>query len=202
MPAASLRLFCNRAPVARRFGLLMAVLLLALLGGGGARAAALPEPIPAMVTQALPEAYLRGQAQMRVWGLRIYHARLWVTPAFDPQAFTATPLALELRYQRAFKGAAIAQRSIEEMQRQQPIAAPLAQRWQAALTAVFPDVQAGERLTGVYEPHQGLRFWHDQQPLAPIDDAELARRFYAIWLSPQTSAPSLRRALLGEASAP
>jgi hypothetical protein len=34
------------------------------------------------------------------------------------------------------------------------------------------------------------------QPLGEIRDAEFARRFFAIWLSPQTSEPKLRLALL------
>ena len=34
------------------------------------------------------------------------------------------------------------------------------------------------------------------QELAAIDDAELARLFFGIWLSPQTSEPALRSALL------
>ena len=153
-------------------------------------------PPPAFIQQALPEASLWGQGQMRFFGLRIYDARLWAGPQFEAANFGAYPLALELTYDRPFTGAAIAQRSIEEIERQGDLAPAQAQRWQSALAAVLPDVQPGERLTGLYQPGLGMRLWRGQQALGAIDDAELARRFFGIWLSPRTSEPSLRSALL------
>jgi hypothetical protein len=41
-----------------------------------------------------------------------------------------------------------------------------------------------------------MRLWRGPQALGLIDDAELARRFFGIWLSPRTSEPGLRSALL------
>jgi len=151
---------------------------------------------PAFIRQALPEAALWGQGQMRFLGLRIYDARLWAGSRFEAADFGACPLALELNYHRAFTGAAIAQRSIDEIERQGDLTPAQAQRWLKALAAVLPDVQPGDRLTGLYQPGQGMRLWRGQQPLGAIDDAELARRFFGIWLSPRTSEPSLRSALL------
>lgn len=150
----------------------------------------------AFLHQVLPGATPWGQGQMRFLGLRIYDARLWASPQFEAADFGAHPLALELSYHRAFTGAAIAQRSIEEIKRQGDLAPAQAQRWQRALAAVLPDVQPGERLTGLYQPGLGMRLWHGQQALGAIDDAELARRFFGIWLSPRTSEPGLRSALL------
>ena len=163
--------------------------------GPGVSAADASAP-PAFIHQALPDATLWGQGQMRFFGLRIYDARLWAGPQFEAADFGAYALALELTYHRAFTGAAIAQRSIEEIERQGDLAPAQAQRWQRALAAVLPDVQPGERLTGLYQPGLGMRLWHGQQALGAIDDAELARRFFGIWLSPRTSEPGLRSALL------
>ena len=151
---------------------------------------------PSFVQQALPAAALLGQGQMRFLGLRIYDARLWVGPQFKAADFGDYPLALELSYHRAFKGTAIAQRSIDEIRRQGELAPALAQHWQKALTALLPDVQPGDRLTGLYQPGQGMQLWRGELLLGSIDDAELARSFFAIWLSPRTSEPSLRSALL------
>lgn len=158
-----------------------------------AKDAAVP---PAPVQKALAGAVLRGEGQLRFLGLRIYDARLWVGPQFEATEFGAHPLALELTYHRAFTGAAIAQRSIEEIQRQGDLAPAQAERWQMALSQALPDVQPGERLTGLYRPGQGMSLWHGNLALVAIDDAELARRFFGIWLSPLTSEPNLRRALL------
>lgn len=151
---------------------------------------------PAFIRQALPEATLWGQGQMRFLGLRIYDARLWAGPQFKATDFGAYPLALELTYQRAFSGAAISQCSIEEIERQGRLTPAQAQRWLKALTAVLPDVQPGDRLTGLYQPGLGMRLWRARQALGAIEDAELARRFFGIWLSPRTSEPGLRSALL------
>lgn len=151
---------------------------------------------PQWLHQSLAGATLAGEGQMRFFGLRIYDARLWVTPGFEASRFGAHPLALELTYHRAFTGAAIAQRSVEEMQRQASVPPTQAQRWQQRLTEVIPDVQPGDRLTGLYQPGQGMRLWRGNQELPAIDDAELARLFFGIWLAPQTSEPALRSALL------
>lgn len=155
------------------------------------------EPLPA-VEQALPMAKLVGEGQMRFLGVRVYEARLWAGPQFDAKAYEAHPLALELTYHRTFTGAAIAQRSIEEMQRQRRISGEQAERWRQALATLLPTVQPGDRLTGLFSPGQGMRLWYGTKELGEIPDTELARLFFGIWLSPNTSEPSLRSALLGQ----
>jgi hypothetical protein len=66
------------------------------------------------------------------------------------------------------------------------------------MRALFPDVAAGDSLSGLYLPGRGARFFHNGEPLGEIDDAQFARAFFSIWLDPRTSAPDLRAALLGE----
>ena len=102
-----------------------------------------------------------------------------------------------MTYHRAFSAQAIARRSVEEIDRQRPLEPEQAARWTAQLAQWLPDVQAGDRLTGLYLPGQGMRLWHGEQALATLADAELARHFFGIWLSPLTSDPGLRAALLG-----
>ena len=174
------------------------------VAASGALALALLHPVaaqeggaaPQWLHQSLAGATLAGEGQLRFFGLRIYDARLWVTPGFEASRFGAHPLALELTYHRAFTGAAIARRSIEEIQRQTALAPAQAERWQQQLATLLPDVQPGDRLTGLYLPQQGMRLWRGSQALGAIGDAELARLFFGIWLSPRTSEPGLRSALL------
>lgn len=155
-----------------------------------------PVTPPTVVRQALGDVFLAGTGQMRFWGMSIYDARLWVDARFDVQTFDAHPFALELTYHRAFTSAAIAERSLDEIQRQRPVSSEQRERWLQALAAVLPDVQAGDQITGVYLPGQGMRLWRGNQPLGSIRDVELARLFFGIWLSPRTSEPGLRSALL------
>ena len=83
------------------------------------------------------------------------------------------------------------------MRRGGPIADPEAAAWRAAMRAAFPDVAPGDRLTGVHEPAQGTRFHFNGRVTGAIEDSTFARRFYAVWLGPQTSQPALRAELIG-----
>jgi hypothetical protein len=69
--------------------------------------------------------------------------------------------------------------------------------WEAMLNSAFVDVSAGDQLVGVYLPQRGMQLYDKQRLLAQLDDAELARAFFDIWLHPDTRDPDLRRQLLG-----
>jgi hypothetical protein len=144
----------------------------------------------------LPGTQLAGQGLLRYYGFEVYRARLWVPPGFEADDYAAHPLALELAYLRDFSAEAIARRSLQEMQRQQAIPAAQAARWQEALQAALPDVKKGDRITGVYRPGAGVVFWMQGRVVGEVADAQFARLFFGIWLSPQTSEPALRQALI------
>ncbi len=154
---------------------------------------------PAEVTRVLPSASLAGQATLRFWGFDVYQASLWVEPGFSAAQYAQSAFALELRYLRDFAGADIAKRSIAEMRRQGPLDAQQATRWEAQMRAVFPDVKARERITGINQPGVGAVFLRDGRPLGTIADPAFAKVFFGIWLSEQTSEPTMRSALLSRA---
>lgn len=144
---------------------------------------------------------LVGQDTYTYWGFDVYHASLWAGPnTVVPEQWHTHRLALELRYLRDFSGKDIAKRSLEEMQDQSPVPAAKAQTWRQQLESIFPNVHKGERLTGIYLPDTGASFLYDNTPVGEIKDIELAQRFFAIWLSPQTSAPVLRQKLFASAA--
>lgn len=148
----------------------------------------------------LPEVQAAGQGTLRFFGLDIYRARLWVSPGFLPEDYAAGPLALELTYQRSFTARAIAERSIEEMRRIGRFSDAQAARWQQALQNALPDVKAGDRLTGLHRPGVGAQFQIQGRSVGEVADPEFSRLFFGIWLSPATSEPRLREALLPKAS--
>ena len=152
------------------------------------------------VSASLAEARLAGAARLQVWGFEVYDAQLWVAPGFRASQFAQFPLALSLRYLRALKGAAIAERSLKEMQGIGPIPDAQAGQWLTAMTQTFPDVQAGDRLTGLHQPGAGVRFWLNGQPRGAIADARFGPSFFGIWLAEATSEPSMRRELLAGTS--
>jgi len=67
------------------------------------------------------------------------------------------------------------------------------------MRALFPDVKSGDRITGVNQPDTGAVFWINGRLLGEVRDPAFAKQFFGIWLSPQTSEPQLRRALLAHA---
>jgi hypothetical protein len=151
----------------------------------------------AMAHPQLTGSRLQGEATLRYFGLRVYHARLWTQPEFRPNQIGEQPLVLELEYLRDLKGRAIAERSLQEMQRATRLTEAQAQRWLAEMQALFPDVKAGDRIAGLYQPGQGARFWHNTRAMGQVDDVQFARLFFGIWLAPTTSEPELRTRLLG-----
>ncbi len=152
---------------------------------------------PAEVLTELPQARLSGSGRLTYFGLRIYDSRLWVEPGFVPAQPLQQGLALELVYARALEGPRIAARSLDEMKRVGSVSAAQSDAWLAEMTRAFPDVQKNDRLTGVLRPAEGARFYLNGQLRHEIRDAAFAALFFGIWLSPRTSEPALRRALLG-----
>jgi hypothetical protein len=109
-------------------------------------------------------------------------------------------LALQLTYLRSLNGRSIAQRSLEEMRRGATLTPVQEQRWLAAMQEAFPDVQSGDRITGLHLPGVGARFWFNGQPRALVRDPDFSRLFFGIWLAEFSSEPDLRVALLAGAA--
>jgi Chalcone isomerase-like len=130
-----------------------------------------------------------GSGEFRRFGFLVYQATLWASD--DPER---PPLALRLDYKRSITGSAIAEASVKEMRAFTSDEAAL-ERWGEQMARVFPDVKPGDHILGVYRP-EGASFQHNGRATGEIADPEFARRFFAIWLDPRTSAPELRAALL------
>lgn len=130
-----------------------------------------------------------GSGEFRRLGFLVYEATLWAGD--DP---LRPPLALDLHYRRSIAGKVIARASVDEMRRLGADEASLTD-WGEQMARLFPDVRDGDHILGL---HRGdsARFLYNDHPLGEIADGDFARRFFAIWLDPQTRAPELRAALL------
>ncbi len=143
-------------------------------------------------TSVLPGAQQVGQGVFKRFGWSIYEARLYARSGrFD----VSKPYALSLTYERTIAGDRLVQASLDEMRK---LGQPVDERpeWTAELARVLPSVSKGVTLTGVYRPGEGAVFYEQDKEIGQINDA-LARAFFAIWLDPRTSEPSLRQSLLG-----
>jgi Chalcone isomerase-like len=175
---------------------LLAAALSAPAAAGATAAAAATAP-PTEVSAALPGAVRQGHGRLRYFGLHIYDATLWSPTPVPHGNPLGAALALEMRYARKLAGSAIADRSLEEMKRVGDFSPADGQRWLDAMKQTFPDVHAGDRITGVHRPGVGAAFFVNGKASGEVRDALFAQLFFGVWLSPRTSQPALRAALLG-----
>ncbi|CAN5830591.1 hypothetical protein BH11PSE8_BH11PSE8_12140 [soil metagenome] len=156
--------------------------------------------MPSEVGSEIAGARQLGSGTLKWFGFSVYEARLWAGAGFRPGDFDAAPFALEIEYSRQLAGQRIAERSLTEMTRAgAAMSEPQRARWLALMTQAFPDVNAGDRITGVFQPLTGTRFYFNGVLRSETRDADFAERFFGIWLAPHTSEPELRRQLLGTA---
>ena len=166
--------------------------MLLLLQGSSVNAISQPEQ------QELANAHLSGQGSYRWFGLKIYEAFLWRESGADNKVpVMDSKFILDLVYARDLRGKRIAEASLDEMRKLSKGTPAQQSAWLQVMQEIFPDVHEGTRLTGVYMPNQGVRFYHDGRLLREIADIEFARAFFAIWLDEHTSAQRLRSQLLG-----
>ncbi len=147
--------------------------------------------------QTLTNARKLGATRLKVWGFQIYDARLWVEPDFSADDYTKSSFALELAYLRNFDKDAVAERSMQEMRRIGSMTLQQEALWLEEMRQLFPNIKKGDRITGVNLPGAGAAFSKNGKAIGQIRDPEFARLFFGIWLSPKTSEPQMRRALLG-----
>lgn len=163
-----------------------AVLLL-LLGSGAVDAsmeAALPQ---------LPQSRLVGNGELTWLGLTVYRAALYAPGGeFQPER----PHAIKLAYRFNISRDQLATKSLEEIEH---LHGRQSDREQilARLRSVFRDVKPGDQFIGVHYPGRGAEFYGDDGLTGRIEDPELAAALFAVWTSPRTRAPELRRQLLG-----
>jgi hypothetical protein len=167
--------------------------------GAATTASQAPAAAPTAVTDLLRQPRVAGEGRLRWFGLQIYDARLFVTPdGVDMDRWTRTPFALELRYARKLLGEDIAQASLKEMARMGFGSEAQRISWLETMRRLFPDVIAGDRLTGVHLPEGRAVFYRNDTRIGRVEDRQFVEAFFAIWLDPRTVAPDLRRSLLAD----
>ena len=141
---------------------------------------------------------LIGQGALQFFGLTLYQARLWAGPDFELAQYTRMPFVLAMDYQRKLSGQAIAERSLVEMRRIGRYSEAQASGWLSKMQQAFPDVRAGDRLSGQHDGQGEVRFAHNGESTAQWQDADFVRLFFGIWFASNTVAPALRAALAGQ----
>lgn len=134
-----------------------------------------------------------GSTTLRKFGFKVYDAELWTDA---PKWAMTKTYALSLTYGINVKAADLVSRSLDEMQRIEPLGEGERERYAKVLAGVLPDVAKGDRITALYRPGRGLWLYHNGALKGRIADKSLAMHFMGIWLSPKTSEPAMRAALV------
>lgn len=142
----------------------------------------------------MPSAKRVGEGRLTYMFWDVYDAVLY---APDGQWSQDKPYALQLSYLRDIKGEKIADRSVQEMRNQGVDDEVKLAMWHAQMEEIFPDVQEGDVLTGLHTREGHTVFFENGAEIGRIKDSEFSKRFFDIWLHEKTSAPDLRRKLLG-----
>lgn len=153
--------------------------------------------LPPAVTATVPQLHLLGHGPLvypfLFFHIHIYNAALYVTGT----AWSRTdPYALAVTYVRGFSGKSIADEGIKQFKRLRYTDPAELDRWKRAMYKAFPDVHKGDTLVGLYLPAGETRFYVNGKMTADIKDPTFGPAFFSMWLSPKTSDPELRAALL------
>ncbi len=145
-------------------------------------------------TQYVKEPVNVGSATLKFLFWPIYKAELYAANAeFDFEQ----PFILRLTYKFAISKEDIVEASLKEIKRQAEFSEEQLESWERKLTKVIPDVAKNDSIYGI--KYKGrLILIKDEKLIADIKDAELAKRFFAIWLGENTSKPKLTKKLLGQ----
>lgn len=145
------------------------------------------------INTSVPDAAVVGRGILTYIFWDVYEATLYAPRG---QWQPGQPTALSITYYHAIDGADIADRSVQEIRQQGFRDEVKLAGWHAQLRRIFPDVANGTVLTAIYTPGEQTAFYNGNAFIGSIKGDEFGRLFLGIWLSEQTSEPSLRRALL------
>lgn len=135
-----------------------------------------------------------GESRLEYYFWDVYDAKLF-TPSGVYKA-GKHPIKLSLTYLRDFAAIDIVKATNEQWQHLGKT--DLVGRFDQSLLNLWPDIKEGETLAFITDTKGVGVFYHQGEKLGSVDDANFANDFLAIWLSPKTSQPQMRKQLIGE----
>ena len=134
-----------------------------------------------------------GHGKRTVWGLKVYHATLWVSGrGWTP----SEPHAVELEAARTIPADTLFDAALEEMHDLNLGNEARFKVWQTEMRGMVPTVKQGDELV-IFCPVSGKTLVYlDGRERGAVDDTTLCPAIMAIWLHSATSQQELRRKLL------
>jgi len=136
-----------------------------------------------------------GEAKLKVLLWSVYTSRLYTAGGDYSEGIR--PLRLEIEYLIDVKSDRLVDRTLQEWEaigREHPEQA----NWAATLRELWPDIQAGDVLTLELAEDHSATFSRNGELLGTLEHQDFGQHFVDIWLSPDSTRPELRLALLGK----
>lgn len=136
-----------------------------------------------------------GEARLKVMFWSVYNSRLYAEDGIYRQG--KRPLKLEIQYLRDISAEDLVKRTGEEWEKM-GVTHERQDVWMDKLLALWPDVNKNDVLTLELDADNHATFYRNDERLGSIEDGDFGRNFIDIWLSPNTSRPDIRMALIGK----
>ena len=132
-----------------------------------------------------------GQGRMTYWGFTLYDAKLFASK--EPKG----GIALDIQYLRKFEANALVKQTLDEL-KDLGVSETQRTEWADPLAKAFKTVTPGDSITAIRKPEGSTQFFYNGQFVSEIAGESFSQAFFGIWLHPKTSAPELRKVLLGQ----
>jgi hypothetical protein len=137
---------------------------------------------------------LVGEARLKVLLWSVYDSRLYTEDGEYREG--KRPLRLEIEYLMDIESAKLVERTAQEW-RAMGRSHPEEEAWLARLAELWPDISTGDVIALELDAQNRATFLHNGEPVGDLEHPEFGQQFVDIWLSPDTTRPQLRMALLG-----
>ena len=139
---------------------------------------------------------LVGEGVMSVLFWDVYLAKYYTPSGAYNQELS--PLALEFNYMMDIDAKDLVEETINQWRELELDEHPEEKQWAEQLNVIWPNVADGDQLIFRVNDQLHARFYYNQEYVGTIESKEFSDRFAAIWLSENTTAPKVRKKLLGQ----
>ncbi|MBT8449333.1 MAG: chalcone isomerase family protein, partial [Gammaproteobacteria bacterium] len=138
---------------------------------------------------------LVGEGMMSYLFWDVYLARLYTKSGTYLKQVSDT--AIEFNYKLDIKSKALVEETINQWRELELDEHPQEVEWANALLEIWPDISEGDQLLFHIDENGHAQFYYNNQFRGEIASPEFSARFKSIWLSEDTTAPKVRKKLLG-----
>lgn len=138
---------------------------------------------------------LVGEGKMKWLAINLYQASLYTEDGSFNENRQSYPVAFSITYLKSVSNEKLIEFTLKEWRKQN---ITWSQAWPEELQKLWPSVSKNDSLTLLTSQNGYSEFYFNGESIGKIFDPAFGPAFLDIWLDKNTSAPKLRRNLLGQ----